>query len=449
LSSRVGARIESVTAREILDSRGRPTVEADVRLADGILGRASVPSGASTGRYEALELRDHDLDRFGGFGVRGAVRNVREVIAPAVAGRDARDQAGLDTMLLELDGTPGKERLGANALLAVSIATARAAAAASGLALWRYLAGAEPALPLPMVNIFSGGLHAPRGLAFQDFLIVPVAARRYSEALETVYAVRSAAEGVLAERGLSTLKADEGGFGPAIERPEHAFDLLEEATRRAGYRAGAEVAFAVDVAASDGRYYELPHEGRLGALELVELLERLVARYPIVSIEDGLGEDDWEGWTLLTGRLGKRVQLLGDDLFTTDRLRLERGIEAGVANAVLVKMNQIGTLTETISVIEQARHAGYATVVSARSGETEDPFIADLAVATGAGQIKIGSLAQSERLAKYNQLLRIEDELGPEAVFAGASALVYAHAGLRPRERLIARGGGVGGPASA
>jgi enolase len=427
LSLRVG-RIEAVTAREILDSRGRPTVEADVRLANGLLGRASVPSGASTGRHEALELRDHDPDRFGGFGVRGAVRNVWEVIAPAVVGRDALDQAGLDTMLVELDGTPGKERLGANALLAVSIATARAAAAACGLPLWRYLAGGEPALPLPMVNIFSGGLHAPRGLAFQDFLIVPVGARRYSDALETVYAVRSAAERVLAERGLSTLKADEGGFGPALERPEHALDLLEEATRRAGYRAGAEVAFAVDVAAShfarEGRY-ELLHEGGLGALELVELLERLVARYPLVSIEDGLGEDDWEGWTLLTGRLGKSVQLLGDDLFTTDRLRLERGIEAGVANAVLVKMNQIGTLTETISVIEQARRAGYATVVSARSGETEDPFIADLAVATGAGQIKIGSLAQSERLAKYNQLLRIEEELGPEAGFAGASALAY------------------------
>jgi enolase len=280
-----------------------------------------------------------------------------------------------------------------------------------------------------MVNIFSGGLHAPRGLAFQDFLIVPVGARRYSEALETVYAVRSAAEEVLAERGLSTLKADEGGFGPALGRPEHALDLLEEATRRAGYRAGAEVAFAVDVAAShferEGRY-ELPYDGGLGAPELVELLERLVARYPLVSIEDGLGEDDWKGWALLTRRLGERVQLLGDDLFTTNIARVQRGIDEGVANAVLVKMNQIGTLTETISVIEQARRGGYATVVSARSGETEDTLIADLAVATGAGQIKIGSLAQSERLAKYNQLLRIEEELGPDAVFAGAGKLAHA-----------------------
>ena len=429
MTSRPGARIEAVTAREILDSRGRPTVEADVRLAGGVLGRASVPSGASTGRHEALELRDRDPSRFGGLGVRGAVRNIREVIAPAVVGRDAFDQAGLDAALVELDGTRGKERLGANALLAVSVATARAGAASFGLPLWRYLGGGQATLPLPMVNIVSGGLHAPRGLAFQDFLVVPVGARCYSEALETVYAVRSAAEEVLAERGLSTLKADEGGFGPALERPEHALDLLEEATLRARYRPGEDVAFAVDVAAShfagEGGY-ELPHDGVLGAPELVELLERLVARYPVVSIEDGLGEDDWDGWALLTRRLGERVQLLGDDLFTTDPERLERGIEAGVANAVLVKMNQIGTLTETIAVIERARRAGYATVVSARSGETEDPFIADLAVATGAGQIKIGSLAQSERLAKYNQLLRIEEELGPDAVYAGAGALAYA-----------------------
>jgi enolase len=429
MTSQPGTRIVAVAAREILDSRGRPTVEADVQLAGGAFGRVSVPSGASTGGHEALELRDHDPARFGGFGVRAAVRNVREVIAPAVVGRDARDQAGLDTMLVELDGTVGKERLGANALLAVSMATARSAAAAAGLPLRRYLDGGQPALPLPMVNVLSGGLHAPRGLAFQDFLIVPVGARRYSEALETVYAVRSAAEEVLAERGLSTLKADEGGFGPALGRPEHALDLLEEATRRAGYRAGAEVAFAVDVAAShferEGRY-ELPYDGGLGAPELVELLERLVARYPLVSIEDGLGEDDWKGWALLTRRLGERVQLLGDDLFTTNIARVQRGIDEGVANAVLVKMNQIGTLTETISVIEQARRGGYATVVSARSGETEDTLIADLAVATGAGQIKIGSLAQSERLAKYNQLLRIEEELGPDAVFAGAGKLAHA-----------------------
>jgi enolase len=280
-----------------------------------------------------------------------------------------------------------------------------------------------------MVNIVSGGLHSSSGLVFQDFLAVPVGARRYSEAIETAYAVRTATEAVLAERGLSTLKADEGGFGPALERPEQALDLLGEATTRAGYRLGEEIAFAVDVAAAhfarDGGY-ELPHERALSAPELVDLLEGLVDRYPIVSIEDGLGEDDWEGWALLTRRLGGRIQVLGDDLFTTNLARLERGIDVGVANAVLVKMNQIGTLTETITVIDRAHSAGYATVVSARSGETEDAFIADLAVATGAGQIKIGSLAQSERLAKYNQLLRIEEELGPDAVFAGAGALRYA-----------------------
>ncbi len=424
-----GTRIEAVAAREILDSRGRPTVEADVRLAGGALGRASVPSGASTGRHEAIELRDRGESRFGGFGVRAAVQNVREQIGPAVIGLDGLDQAGLDAALVELDGTPDKGRLGANALLAVSIAAARAVAGARGLPLWRHLVGEQPVLPLPMVNIVSGGLHASSRLVFQDFLAVPVGAGRYSEALEIVYAVRSAAEEILDQRGLSTLKADEGGFGPALEHSEQALDLLQEATRRAGYRPGAEVAFAVDVAASHfarNGGYDLRHEGALGAPEFVDLLERLVARYPIVSIEDGLGEDDWEGWALLTRRLGERVQLIGDDLFTTDLARLERGIDEGLANAVLVKMNQIGTLTETIAVIERARGAGYATVVSARSGETEDPFIADLAVATGAGQIKIGSLAQSERLAKYNQLLRIEEELGPDAVFAGAGALGYA-----------------------
>jgi enolase len=422
-------RIEAIAAREILDSRGRPTVEADVLLAGGALGRASVPSGVSTGRHEAVELRDYGEVRFGGGGVRGAVRNVRQEIGPAVAGRDALDQGGLDAALVELDGTPAKERLGANALLAVSVATARAAAAARGLPPWRHLASGQPVLPLPMVNIISGGLHASGGLPFQDFLVVPVGAGRYSEALEIVYAVRSAAEVILAERGLSTLKADEGGFGPPLEHPEQALDLMDEATRRAGYRPGEEVAFAVDVAASHFAHeksYELPHLGPLGAPELVRLLEALTDRYPLVSIEDGLGEDDWEGWALLTHRLSARAQLIGDDLFTTDLARVERGITEGVANAVLVKMNQIGTLTETIAVIERARSAGYATVVSARSGETEDPFIADLAVATGAGQIKIGSLAQSERLAKYNQLLRIEEELGPDAVFAGAGALGYA-----------------------
>ena len=421
-----GGLIESVTAREILDSRGRPTVEADMRLEGGVLGRASVPSGASTGRHEALELRDGDASRFGGLGVRTAAENIANVIAPELVGRDAFDQQGVDATLVDLDGTPGRTRLGANAILAVSLATARATATAAGLPLWRHLAQRQPSLPLPMVNIVSGGAHARGGLVFQDFLVVPVGAGRYSQALEMVYAVRGATESVIAERGLSTLKADEGGFGPPFDRSEDALELLVEATRKAGFRPGEDVVFAIDVAATqfhrEGRY-DAPPDGALDAAELIALLESLVGGYPVVSIEDGLGEDDWEGWELLTRRLGGKVQLIGDDLFATNLARLERGIEAGVANAVLVKMNQVGTLTETIAVIERARGAGYATVVSARSGETEDSFIADLAVATGAGQIKIGSLAQSERLAKYNQLLRIEEELGPEAAFSGSVIL--------------------------
>lgn len=410
-------------AREVLDSRGRPTVEVDVGLSDGSLGRASVPSGASTGRHEARELRDGDQARYGGFGVRHAVRNVIDTIAPAVIGRDPFDQPGLDERLIELDGTPDKSWLGANAVLAVSVAVARAAALSARVPLWSYLnRDVGPALPLPMVNVVSGGLHAAGPLAFQDFLVLPVGAASYSEALEIVYAVRAAAGELLAERGLSVLKADEGGFGPALDHPDAVLDLLVAAISRAALRPGDDVALALDVAAShfsrDGAY-RLPDEpAPVAAGDLADRLERLIDRYPIVSIEDGLAEDDWEGWAVLTQRLGHRVQLVGDDLFSTNRARLERGIEAGVANAVLVKMNQIGTVTETIGVLERARAAGYATVISARSGETEDTFLADLAVATAAGQIKIGSLAQSERLSKYNQLLRIEEELGP-ACYAG------------------------------
>jgi enolase len=428
---RRAATITHLRAREVLDSRGRPTVEVDVGLSDGSLGRASVPSGASTGRHEARELRDGDEARYGGFGVRLAVRNVTDTIAPAIIGRDPFDQRGLDQRLIEVDGTADKSRLGANAVLGVSIAVARAAALAEGVPLWRYLSRtADPALPLPMVNVVSGGLHATGGLVFQDFLILPVGAASYSEALEVVYAVRAAAGELLAERGLSVLKADEGGFGPALDRPEAVLDLLVSAIRRAGQRPGDDVALALDVAAShfsDDGAYRLPDQpAPVPSQDLVDVLERLVDRYPIVSIEDGLAEDDWEGWAVLTQRLGHRVQLVGDDLFTTNGARLERGIEAGVANAVLVKMNQIGTLTETIDVVERARAVGYATVVSARSGETEDAFLADLAVGTAAGQIKIGSLAQSERLAKYNQLLRIEEELGRDAPFVGANALASA-----------------------
>jgi len=426
-SRRQGAQIVQVLGREILDSRGRPTVEVDVTLSDGAVGRASVPSGASTGSHEAHELRDGDATRFGGLGVRRAVARVTDTIAPAVRGWDPFDQAGLDALLVELDATPDRSRLGANAMLGVSAAVARAAAASRGVPLWRHLlVDGSPLLPLPMVNILSGGLHATGGLAFQDFLVVPVGAESYSDALATVYAVRAATSDLLVERGLSTLKADEGGFGPPLEGPEAALDLLVAAIVKAGLRPGDDVALALDVAAThffDGERYRLPEEkAPLSPGELTSKLEGLVDSYPIASIEDGIAEDDWEGWATQTRSLGQRVQLIGDDLFTTNLQRLERGISEGVANAVLVKMNQIGTLTETIAVIERARSAGYATVVSGRSGETEDSLLADLAVGTRAGQIKIGSLAQSERLAKYNQLLRIEEELGPRARFAGVVA---------------------------
>ena len=430
--SRAAPTIAELRAREVLDSRGRPTVEVDLELSDASVGRASVPSGASTGSHEAHELRDGETTRFGGFGVRRAVANVVETIAPAVIGRDPSDQGGLDATLVELDGTSDRSRLGANAMLAVSVAAARAGAVSRGVPLWRHLLGGRtPLLPLPMVNIVSGGLHALGSLSFQDFLIVPIGAATFSEALETVYAVRECTRELLTDRGLSDLKADEGGFGPPLDYPEAALELLEAAIVRAGRRLGEDVALALDVAAThffDGRLYRLSSEpAPLTPHEFRERLERLVDAYPIVSIEDGLAEDDWEGWAALTRRLGARIQLVGDDLFTTNLRRLERGITAGVANAVLVKMNQIGTLTETIEVIECARTAGYATVVSARSGETEDSFLADLAVATCAGQIKIGSLAQSERLSKYNQLLRIEEALGPGARFAGAGALSRDH----------------------
>jgi enolase len=418
--------IASVRAREVLDSRGRPTVEVDLGLTDGTLGRASVPSGASTGRHEASELRDGDAGRFRGKGVLAAVTRVQETIGPAVVGRSPFDQRGLDSLLIELDGTPDKSRLGANAVLAVSIAAARAAATSNRHPLWRHLGGGGM-LPLPMVNILSGGLHAQNGLAFQDFLVVPVGAGSCSEAIEMVFDVREAAGELLRERGHSVLKADEGGFGPPLPRAEAALDLLAAAAHRAGRSPGEEIAFAVDVAAThffDDGLYRLPEApDGTDAAGMVAALERLVERYPLVSIEDGVSEDDWDGWALLTARLGDRIQILGDDLFATSPARLARGVADGVANAVLVKMNQIGTLTETIDVIEQAQREGYATVVSARSGETEDSFIADLAVGTSAGQIKIGSLAQSERLAKYNQLLRIEEELGTDARFAGRDAL--------------------------
>lgn len=421
-------RIAQIRARQVLDSRGLPTVEVDVQLASGHLGRAMVPAGASTGAAEARELRDGAPRRWRGKGVERAVANVNQVIGPALAGADPADQAGLDQRLRELDGTPDKGRLGANAILGVSLAAARAAAAGRGLPLYRHL-GAGTLLPVPMFNIISGGLHARGNLDLQDFLAIPWGAPDPAEALRWGTEIWYAMKDLLAARGHSTLVADEGGFGPSLGSNEEALELLVAAIGAAGLRPGPDVAIAVDVAAShfwrDGRYH-LGAEGRsLTAAELVDLLERWVQGYPILSIEDGLAEEDWAGWRLLTARLGARVALVGDDLFTTNPQRLERGIAAGCANAVLVKPNQIGTLTETLAVVARARAAGYLPVISARSGETEDAFITDLAVATAAGQLKVGSLTRSERLAKWNQLLRIAEELGAAGTWPGKA--VWGH----------------------
>jgi enolase len=420
-------RISSVRGREILDSRGRPTVEAELELADGSVWAASVPSGASTGRHEAVERRDRDPARYRGRGVLGAVAAVNGEIADAVTGADV-DLRAVDRTLVELDGTTDKSRLGANAILAVSLACARAEAAVAGVPLWRHL-GSEPLLPLPMVNMISGGLHAGRQLDFQDFLVMPVGAETFREALRMVVEVYEATADVLRERGLTVLKADEGGYGPPLASPAAALELLDTAVERAGLRLGHDIAYAIDVAAThfhdsrSGRYV-LASEGRsCTAEELTQVVAELAARHPVLSVEDALAEDDWDGWTRFTARLGGGMQILGDDLFTTNLARLERGIESGAANAVLVKMNQIGTISETLAVIERAKRAGYRTVISARSGETEDPALADLAVGTAGGQIKVGSVAQSERLAKYNRLLRIEEALGGDARFAGRAAL--------------------------
>lgn len=401
-------KIERIRALEILDSRGNPTLQAEVLLADGTRATAQVPSGASTGRHEAVELRDANLPRYGGKGVLQAVRNVEQVLGPAVAGMTATDQCAIDGRLIETDGSEGKRRLGANATLAISCAVARAAALALKLPLWKYLAGSRaPLLPVPMVNIISGGLHAGRNLEFQDFLVMPRGYPDLASALEAVVRVHRSTERILKERGcILTGVADEGGWGPHLTSNEQAAALLREAIDGAGAR----MDIALDVASShffsEGSY---SLEGRkLSAAEMTDLLEGWIERYGIVSIEDPIAEDDWSGWQVLTSRLGSAVSLVGDDLFVTNPDRLNRGIREGVANAVLVKMNQIGTLTETFSVIDRAREAGYSAVISARSGETEDSFLADLAVASGAGQIKIGSITRSERLAKYNRLLEIE-----------------------------------------
>jgi enolase len=415
--------ISRIQAREVLDSRGHPTVEAEVFCASGAWGRASAPSGASTGTHEAVELRDGDPKRYAGRGVLRAVANVRDVIAPHLVGRPVTAQAGIDKALCELDGTPSKARLGANATLAVSLACARAAAAVTGQPLWRYLDSGDAVLPLPMVNLISGGLHAGGNLDFQDFLFLPVAARSFSEALQTTVAVYRALGRALGKRGLEAhLVGDEGGYGPRLRSNEEAVELALAAFAEVGLAPGREAALALDVAAThfyrDGAYHLKAEGGKmLSSADMVGRLKRWAEVYPILSIEDGLAEDDWDGWRLLTQSLGKRVQLIGDDLFVTHPGRLRRGVEAGVANAVLVKANQIGTLSETLAVLRQAREAGYRAVVSARSGETEDDWLADLAVASGAGQIKVGSVARSERLAKYNRLLRVEEELGKFAAW--------------------------------
>jgi enolase len=415
--------IIEVFGREILDSRGNPTVEADVILESGVMGRAAVPSGASTGEREAVELRDGTKSRFHGKGVVKAVRNVNDEIGPQVIGLDAQEQAFVDQVMIDLDGTPNKSRLGANAILAVSLAVAKAAAEEAGLPLYRYLGGVNARLlPLPMMNILNGGAHADNALDLQEFMIMPVGATSFMEALRMGAEVFHGLKGVLQKKGYTTAVGDEGGFAPPLQSNEEALDLILVAIKEAGYKAGKEIALALDAAASgfyeDGKYHFRSGGGGAKSSEaMVDFYEELVERYPVVSIEDGLSEKDWKGWALLTERLGKRVQLVGDDIFVTNVNILRKGIEKGIGNALLVKLNQIGTLTETLEAVELAMGHGYAAVVSHRSGETEDTTIADLVVATHAGQIKTGSLSRTDRVAKYNQLLRIEEDLGEAALF--------------------------------
>ena len=417
--------IIAVHAREILDSRGNPTVEADVTLASGATGRAAVPSGASTGEHEAVELRDGDQKRYGGKGVLEAVKNVNEVIGPRLEGHAAEDQIGVDYAMLELDGTPNKGHLGANAILAVSLAVARAAAEDAGLPLYRYLGGPlAHVLPVPMMNIINGGAHAANTVDCQEFMVVPIGADSFPEGLRIGVEVFHALKKVLTKRGLGTTVGDEGGFAPNLPNDEAALEAIMAAIEEAGYDAGKDVAIALDPAASEfyenGVYtFKKSGAGKKSSDEMVALYKSWIDRYPIVSIEDGLAEDDWAGWAKLTETLAARVQLVGDDLFCTNVDRLARGIEEGVANAILIKVNQIGTLTETLQCIELARSNGYGTVISHRSGETEDTFIADLAVASGSGQIKTGSGSRTDRIAKYNQLLRIHEALGDVAHYPG------------------------------
>ncbi|MEG4396241.1 phosphopyruvate hydratase [Microcoleus sp. BROC3] len=415
--------IESIQAREILDSRGRPTIEAEVYLANGVVGLAQVPSGASTGSFEAHELRDGDKSRYGGKGVLKAVANVEHKIAPALANLDAIDQALVDKTMIDLDGSPNKSNLGANAILGVSLATAKAAAETLGLPLYRYLGGPlANVLPVPLMNVINGGSHANNNVDIQEFMIVPVGAPSFKEALRWGAEVFESLSKVLKAEGLLTGVGDEGGFAPNLKSNQAALDLLIAAIEKAGYKPGEQVALALDVAASefykDGQY---TYDGVAHSpAELIDYLDALVGQYPIVSIEDGLHEDDWDSWVALTQKMGSRVQLVGDDLFVTNRTRLQKGIDLKASNSILIKLNQIGSLTETLETIDLGKRNSYRSVISHRSGETEDTTIADLAVATRAGQIKTGSLCRSERVAKYNRLLRIEDELGDRAIYAGS-----------------------------
>lgn len=421
------ATIVSITAREILDSRGNPTVEADVHLESGVAGRASVPSGASTGEREAVELRDGDADRYLGRGVQEAVAHIVDTIGPALEGIDATDQVGLDQMMLEMDGTENKAKFGANAILAVSLASARAASADLGLPLYRYLGGPMArTLPVPMMNILNGGAHATNTVDFQEFMILPVGAEDFADALRMGAEVFHALKKVLIERKLATGVGDEGGFAPDLKSDEEALQIIVHAIEKAGYQPGSEIALGLDCAASEmyrnGEYVFAKSGGKPRSREqMVELYSKWLEEYPIVTIEDGMAENDWDGWKMLTAELGDRCQLVGDDIFCTNTSILAKGIEAEVANAILIKLNQIGTLTETFEAIDLARAAGYNSIISHRSGETEDTFIADLAVATGVGQIKTGAPSRSDRVAKYNQLLRIEEQLGGSGEYPGGA----------------------------
>jgi len=427
-------KIQRVHAREVLDSRGQPTVEVEVTLKNGVGGRATVPSGASTCVHEAVELRDGGK-RFLGKGVARAVAHVNQKIAPRLRGKEARDQAEIDRLMIELDGSPNKGKLGANAILGVSLAVAHAQARAQGLSLYRYLGGAAAkVLPVPMLNVLNGGVHADSNVDVQEFMIVPYGMKRFAEALRAAAEIFLTLKKVLHDRGLSTSVGDEGGFAPRVGSNEEAIELLLEAIGQAGYKAGSQVALALDVASSeffeDETYVFRKSDGRArNREEMVRLYQDWVRQYPIISIEDGFAEDDWEGWSLMTAALGDSIQLVGDDIFVTNRLRLQRGIDSKVANSILVKVNQIGSLSETLETMALAKKSGYTTVISHRSGETEDVTIADLAVATNAGQIKTGAPCRGERTAKYNQLLRIEEELGKRALYAGKNAFRHRRGG--------------------